>query len=170
MKRFVPLPGYNGHYEIARDGTVRATHSYNWRVGDRIVAPWHDKDGYLNVTIYRSNRKQNLKLHRLLLMAFVGPPPAGRPLAAHKNDRNSDNRISNLVWASARENSAMAEANGKNLKGEARYNAILTAAIVREIRIRLSRGDRGSEVAAALGLSRQCVSSVKLKHIWRHVK
>lgn len=42
-------------------------------------------------------------VHRLVLMAFVGPPPAGY-VCDHKDGSPSNNRLDNLEWVTHKEN------------------------------------------------------------------
>lgn len=52
------------------------------------------------------------ELSRLILEAFVGPPPPGKPNALHENDVGTDHRLENLRWGSQSENVADAKRNG----------------------------------------------------------
>jgi transposase-like protein len=56
--------------------------------------------GYLCVSV----RSKRMSVHRLVLLAFEGPPPPGQPQAHHINRDKTDNRRANLVWVSASEN------------------------------------------------------------------
>lgn len=44
------------------------------------------------------------KVHRLVCEAFHGPAPDGRPVCMHINENNQDNRPSNVMWGTPKEN------------------------------------------------------------------
>lgn len=66
--------------------------------------PTPDKDGYLCIGIKISGKNTTRKIHRLVAEAFI-PNPENKPEVNHKNGVKSDNRIDNLEWATAKENS-----------------------------------------------------------------
>lgn len=66
--------------------------------------PTPDKDGYLCVGIKINGKNTTRKIHRLVAEAFI-PNPENKPEVNHKNGVKSDNRIDNLEWATAKENS-----------------------------------------------------------------
>lgn len=63
-----------------------------------------DKDGYQTVKLAIEKRQVSWKVHRLVLLAFVGPPPPGKPLARHLDGDPQNNSITNLVWGDNSEN------------------------------------------------------------------
>jgi hypothetical protein len=65
-----------------------------------VLKPRDTGDGHLRVVLGRGNRRQ---VHRLVLLAFVGPPPAGCE-TRHLNGDPADNRLDNLEWATHRRN------------------------------------------------------------------
>jgi len=58
-----------------------------------------DNNGYIRVSIYG---KPHL-LHRLIAQAFISNPE-GKPFIDHINTIRNDNRVSNLRWATRKEN------------------------------------------------------------------
>jgi len=106
------VPNYEGQYEVSNLGRVRSL--------DRIVmrrysdgrpdSPIHYKGklistqrkqcGHVKVNLGAGVHKL---VHRLVLLAFVGPPGAGRE-CLHNNGIPSDNRVENLRWGSRVEN------------------------------------------------------------------
>lgn len=103
--------GLEGRYEVSEDGRVR-----NAQTG-LVLRPRLDTDGYLLVT------RVGLKVHRLVLEAFVGPAPLGAPEVDHINRQRADNRLENLRWVSRSTNLRnTAVRNGSGLRG-VRYRA-----------------------------------------------
>ena len=114
-ERWLPVPGYEGRYEISDRGNARSL--------DRVVADGRhykgklivgsfDTDGYRQIGLRASNgTRKTWKIHALVLLAFVGPRPEGY-FACHNNGDNTDNRLSNLRWDTAAANAADAIAHG----------------------------------------------------------
>jgi hypothetical protein len=94
-----PIPGVPG-YEASSLGRIKAPS------GNVLAQHTVGKGGrYLRVRL-SWGRRALARVHRLVAMAFYGPPPSPRHHAAHWNDRGHDNRASNIRWATARENAA----------------------------------------------------------------
>lgn len=56
-----------------------------------------------------------------------------------------------------------------NLRGEQAPNSILTEAAVRDIRDRLSKGERGVDLSSEYGVKQVTISAIKSRRIWAHV-
>ncbi len=113
-----------GHpnYEVSDLGRVRSIS--HWRTHNRhgcpmwwrgkILKPGKQTSGHLFVVLegQRANR-----VHRLVAIAFIGPPPFSGALVRHKDDDPSNNRPRNLRWGTQKQNMADAKRNGKILGG-----------------------------------------------------
>ena len=93
------IKGNKFHF-VTPDGKVLsfAKGKPNWR------SPVKDKDGYLCIGININGKDTTRKIHRLVAEAFI-PNPENKPEVNHKNGVKSDNRIGNLEWVTAKENS-----------------------------------------------------------------
>ncbi len=101
-----PVLGYEGLYEVSDLGRVRNLTFRNRNVAVpriRLLRPCAHVDGYLVVDLSRNNKRKRMFVHRLVLMSFVGPCPDQHQVA-HGNGNRLDNRLSNLRWATQREN------------------------------------------------------------------
>lgn len=111
-----PVVGWEGAYEVSSLGRVRSldrvivTRRYKRRMSGRILTPSIDKNGYLFFSI----RKKNVKLHRVVCEAFHGNPPQGLSVVRHLNGDPGDNRPSNLMWGTRKENSADTKRHGRD--------------------------------------------------------
>jgi hypothetical protein len=129
-EEWLPIPGYEGIYEVSDYGRVRSVDRYvppgrggtRWRFRrGQIRKPGHDRKGYLFVPLYAAdpNAKngKNGWVHRLVLLAFVGPPPEEGMYALHNNGDHSDNRLCNLRWGTPSENIWDSVAHGTHFNG-----------------------------------------------------
>ena len=92
-----PVVGWEDLYEVSDHGRVR-----NRKTG-RCLTPQTSRR-YPSVLLKTTGRQKRAYPHRLILEAFVGPPPEGKPFALHWNDDPRDNRLVNLRWGSPTEN------------------------------------------------------------------
>lgn len=106
--KYLPVP-YDC-YKINSDGVVVSLPRYKVR-SERIIKHKPDKDGYLYVTLSINNVKRVFKIHRLLALFFI-PNPDNKPQVNHKDGIKSNNKLSNLEWATSSENLKHAYSNG----------------------------------------------------------
>lgn len=109
-EQWKPVVGYEGYYEVSDAGNVRSLDRVVQRPtpsGGFAAVPLpgrilrqkkHPKTGHRMVAPSRDGRQETLKVHRMVLEAFVGPPPTDRPFGLHWNDDVNDNRLENLRW------------------------------------------------------------------------
>ena len=115
------VPSLSG-IEASHDGRIRDT------VGE--FRQYRRVRQYLCVFI----RTRLRLVHRLVLEAFVGPPPTVSHEGAHLNGNAQDNRATNLVWATHAENMAMDRGNNHAHRRTQNPSAKLTEADVASIR------------------------------------
>lgn len=99
MDRWLPIPGYEGLYEVSTAGAVRNSRG-------RILKLMTDRGGYHRVSLVPPGRPGQARprlVHHLVLLAHVGERPAGA-LGRHLNGDPSDNRSENLAWGTHAEN------------------------------------------------------------------
>lgn len=132
-------------------------------------------DGYPRVSLFRvvDGRREvwTVGVHRLVLGAFIGPAPVDQPQGAHLNGVRTDNRLSNLAWASVQENSDHKTAHGTRpaFKGEKNPFSRLRDDDVRAIRRARRAGVSQYRVAEDYGVSRSAVADIDAGRTWRHV-
>jgi hypothetical protein len=157
MTRWLPVPGYEGLYEVSDEGCVRR----QGRILKTLAAP----TGHLSVTLSKQSRKRQVSVHRLVLTAFVGPPPGGME-ARHYPDRDpANNRLENLSWATRLVNVWDRREHGTDNTGERHGMAVLTWEAVRSIR--KSPIKNQSEIARRFGVSQWTVSTILRGEAWK---
>lgn len=95
LEEWRPVPGYEGLYEASNLGRVRSPR--------RVLKQRLNNMGYPVVEMSRGGRSRESLVHRQVLKAFQGEPPAGTE-CRHLNGVSTDNRIENLTWGSKSEN------------------------------------------------------------------
>lgn len=95
MAEWRDVPGWEGIYQVSADGRIRRLTENNPTLMD---------NGYVYASFYDKPRKQQKALHRVVAEAFI-PNPDNKPEVNHKNGDKTDNRVENLEWVTAKENS-----------------------------------------------------------------
>jgi hypothetical protein len=182
---WLPVVGYEGAYEVSNLGRVRSVDRVIRKVGrwGGVVAcrktgkflaltPDIGKHCYGRLTVKLSDttsgRPARTRLvSHLVAEAFIGPRPAGMEVA-HGNGKVTDNRASNLRYATPAENTADKGAHGTVLRGRAVATAKLNDSAVRMIRA--SKGSVPGHVAARqFGISQAQVSRIRNGRQWGHL-
>ncbi len=102
------IEGFPG-YQVSDEGRVRSNNRNGQWV---IMKPELDRYGYFKVNIFDSNRKRYTKtIHRLVARTFI-PNPENKPQVNHKDADKKNNKVTNLEWNTAKENTIHARQNG----------------------------------------------------------
>lgn len=173
-----PIPETCGFYEASNLGVVRSMDRNikcsNWysswlaKYKGRILKPYEQKK-YLYVNVKLDGTLQRTGVHRLVLLAFIGPPRDG-DWAAHLNGNSLDNRIENLIWATPKENSGHKKLHGTYQCGEQISCSKLTKEDILVIRKRRQSGETQTLIAADFGVAPQSISAIILGKNWNHIK
>lgn len=107
--KFKDIPGYEGRYSINTDGDIFSVRY------QKILKPSINRGGYLVLSLRGNNGlKLSCRVHRLVMLAFVGPLEKGYEVD-HKNRIRTDNRLSNLHYCNisyGRQNTIHESASG----------------------------------------------------------
>jgi len=117
--------GYEGLYKVSDDGRV-------WSHKRNKVMRGSCRRGYRRICLTNKRRKKSYFIHKLLLIAFVGPNPEGMQ-TCHNNGIRDDNRLDNLRWDTPKNNEKDKLRHGTHQRGEKSANAKLTENDVRQI-------------------------------------
>ena len=116
---WLPLPGYEGTYEVSDLGRIKslsrtvAVRGNGTRTTEtHILNPSANEKGYFSFMASVAGQKQKrVKVHLAVITAFIGPRPPGL-VARHLNGNQADNRATNLAWGTSAENWADAKKHG----------------------------------------------------------
>ena len=141
-----------------------------WRKSERILKPVVRHDGYAVVNLYAGGKPKTFKVHRLVCEAFHENLD-NKPQVNHINEIKTDNRASNLEWATARENSNFGTRNER--LGKARSKPVAQYAQDGEL---IKVWPSTMEVERQAGFSNGNISQAangKYKHaygfIWKYI-
>ncbi len=111
MEEFKKIDNYP-MYSVSNFGNVRM--EKNGKLMKQRLNP----DGYKIVGLYPRpfEKQETLKVHRLVAIAFI-PNPENKPFVDHINNIRDDNRLENLRWATAQENSYNSKLSSNNTSG-----------------------------------------------------
>lgn len=170
-ERWVPVVGYEGHYEVSDLGQVRRSRAGRGATAGRVLRfklPNRTND-YCRVQLCREDQKRTYAVHVLVCEAFHGARPRGK-FANHIDLDKTNNAPSNLEWLTRKQNArhalARGRVGGKALPGARNGRAKLTEAQV--VEIRKMRGRVGQrELAALCGVSKTCIQWIHQGKHWR---
>jgi hypothetical protein len=97
------IVGYERLYQVSNWGRVKSLPRNGTIKEERILKPRVTKNGYLYVHFRNGNISKYVKIHRLVAEAFI-PNPENKPQVNHINGNKLDNRVDNLEWNTASEN------------------------------------------------------------------
>ena len=86
----------------------------------KVLRPKTTTRGYLRLTVSVDGRVGDQYVHRIVAETYI-PNPEGKPQVNHINGDKRDNRVENLEWCTAKENTAHAIRTGlSNPRGGSR--------------------------------------------------
>ena len=96
----IDLNGYERNYKVCNDGRIWSEYLQDF------LKPYCSKGGYLRIKINFGDRNKKFMAHRLVAMAFIkNENPELYTQVDHINNDRTDNRVENLRWVSAKQNS-----------------------------------------------------------------
>lgn len=160
-------------YVVSNLGRVRnngrTVHTSNGQVrkySEKICGHTQNQHGHLKVNVFCDDGvKRCLYVHHLVAEAFIGPRPDGMKVL-HGPLGTKVNTPENLSYGTLKQNSADMIRDGTKQVAESHSAAVLDWVKVREIRSRLSRGERVKDLAEAFGVSRQNITAIKVGRSW----
>lgn len=134
------IVNFENDYEISNMGNVRSKERriiksngaiilYPQKIKKTFLQP----HGYNSTCLCKNNILKYCLIHRLVAEAFI-PNVYNKPQINHKNGIKNDNRVENLEWVTARENSIHSRKTGLNMNyGENHHKTKLKYSDVIEI-------------------------------------
>lgn len=113
-EQWLPVVRYGGLYEVSHHGRVRSLDRFTVDTlgrrrfyPGRVLSPCLNGShtgSYPSLNLSRQGRNRTVRIHLLVLEAFVGPRPDGKDVTRHLNGNPTDNHLSNLAYGTSSEN------------------------------------------------------------------
>lgn len=153
------IAGCEGFYEASSLGRVRscarhvlAGYGSTRYIESRILKPSTDKDGYQTVNVCGNGfKKKTMKIHCLVLRAFVGLPPPGME-SLHTDGIPSNNKLDNLSYGTGIGNWQDRRRHGRGVDGINNPNSKLTLTQIDEL-CSLAGTDTYAAIGRKFGIS-----------------
>lgn len=102
MEQWKEIAGYEDLYEVSDKGMVKSL-NYNHTGKERILKPYKNGNGYLQVILRKDGHRKQPLVHRLVADAFI-PNPNNLETVNHKDEVKTNNAATNLEWMSQKDN------------------------------------------------------------------
>lgn len=167
----VDIPGFPG-YKITATGSIWSSISNRWLIPDPHA------QGYFRVVLTVNKKGHRFLVHRLIALAWIGPPPFDGAKVLHKDDDRSNNHYSNLYYGTQSNNMKDAVRNGKNTHifsiygtsvGSKNGNSRLNESQVSEIKMRLRGGESPYRIHGDYAVCVASIENIRVGKTWRHV-
>lgn len=146
---FRSIPGFS-QYRISRTSQL-----FRLATNGRYRGKWVQVISYADSNRYQmaglksdSGKRTIVGVHRLLLLAFVGPPPLPRMDTCHGDGNPQNNTLENLRWGTRRENVADTRRHGRS-----HDRNTLSVQQREEVAQRRRKGEKLSSLAEDFGVS-----------------
>lgn len=176
MEEWKDIAGFEGMYQVSNMGQVRSLdrviNDRGRHLKGRVLAQSIGTSGYLHVGPSINGKQPPKYIHRLVAEAFI-PNPDSRPHVNHIDGNKQNNHLSNLEWATAKENSQHAWVTGlANHSGENHASSKLTEDDVRFIRKHYNPDITDfnlQALAEKFGVKKPTINKIVHRKAWKHV-
>jgi hypothetical protein len=108
---WLPVVGFEGHYEVSNYGDIRSVDRVVERSGPtgdlfkpgKAMEQYVTPKGYCRVQLQAGKNRRHAMVHVLVAEAFLANPDS-KPQVNHKDGIKTNNRSENLEWATSSEN------------------------------------------------------------------
>lgn len=101
MEANVVVDGVKYDYHVTEDGKVFSL-NYNGTGDVKELKCSTNNNGYRYVQLYKNKKKKTIRVSRLVALTYI-PNPHNKPTVDHINRIRTDDRVSNLRWATSKE-------------------------------------------------------------------
>lgn len=156
-----PVPKYADHYVISNYGRVCPTKRSKIFPNGGVKKPAVMDNGYLTISVSCGDGSgKTFLLHRMVALAFLGPPPVRGMVADHIDRDRGNPALTNLRWVTSKENHALNDDRFQDFKCLSHEDA-------NEIRRRYNAGEKQVDIADDYGISQNQVSMCVLNKAWK---
>jgi len=106
LEEWRDIPGYKGFYQVSDYGRVKSL-PRKGVLKKRILKPYFSTHGYLMVGLIKNNKRETIKVHQLVAMAFLDHKRCGHKIVVdHNNNDRINNCLYNIQLVTSRENAS----------------------------------------------------------------
>lgn len=165
------IPEFEG-YQVSSLGRVKSTDRF---CGDRpgvtkgkILKPFRNKRGYLEVNLYKNSKSTAKIIHRLAAKAFISND-FNKPQVNHIDGNKLNNKISNLEWMSNSENQLHAYSLGlqPSRAGENNIKAKITNKNVTELKVLYNSGKTIIDISKMMNINVSIIRNIIYGRTWK---
>ena len=95
---------YEGYYQVSNLGRIKSLSREKIMPNgtlcftkERILSLNKNRNGYMSVSLYKNNKRETFRIHRLVAIAFI-PNPNNLTDVNHKDENKENNCVDNLEW------------------------------------------------------------------------
>jgi hypothetical protein len=168
-----PIPGYEGIYEIDRQGNVYTLKPSNVYKADHMRSGSPDPVGYIRIALNRNGQTKFRLIHRLLMLVWNPVDNSDDLDVNHIDGNKANNSLSNLEWVTHQQNIEHARKVLKkwsDQRGSKTPGSKLTEEGVKEIRRLKAEGMSQTKIAAIYGVTQVNISMIVRRKLWAHVE
>ena len=162
MEIWKDIPGYEGLYQASNLGRIK---SFKREV-EKILKASPNTKGYLQLSLWKDNKKQIFRAHRLILLTFVGYNALE---CNHKDGNKFNNRIDNLEYCTSEYNLEHKVKNGLLGRGNKIPHNKLSIKQVIEIKRRLLLGESYWNIHKDYPVTAGTIWAIKEKRTFSYV-
>lgn len=106
------IPEYEDLYRVSNLGRIKSLPTVGVCHYTVILKQYKNEFGYLIVNLYKNRVDKHVRVHRAVALAFI-KNPLNKRTVNHDNKIKTDNRLTNLHWATHSEQHLHAYKNGR---------------------------------------------------------
>lgn len=179
-EKWKAIPNYEGLYKASTLGRIksleRIIHKQKCNVlfKETIIKQFHrfnnKSSNYYCANLYDNNHKcKTTSVHRILAICFISNP-FNKPQINHIDGIKTNNKLYNLEWCTASENTQHGYDTGLSMarRGSLNWNSKLTekdVVYIRNTRYKVSRKD----LAIKFNISIKHIDRIRCKERWKHI-
>lgn len=161
------IDGYDGFYEVSNRGRVRSYKGANQfskrRKKPKILKPRiTNNTGHRQVSLCRNGNVNQICIHKLVALYFIGNPPSDKHIVCHKKDDPSKNGVDDIYWGLPKDNYHDSVKNSRRKEPKLNKEKV-------ELIHELSDNKTQAEISKQIGVDQSTISLVINNKIWSHI-
>lgn len=177
MEKWIFLNNRRTIYTVTEDGKI-----YSYRGKKRDIKKERkvrqDKDGYYTLGLYANGKYNECRVHRLVALAFIDVPDELKDYSLndlqvnHKDGNKENNSVSNLEWATCKQNIEHAWNTGLSTakQGENHPNSVYTNNQIHTVCRLLEEGKLSyREISEKTNVTYTVIRQIKNNIIWKAI-